>query len=938
MELNEHDTRPVEALTRRELDILRHVAAGKSNAEITKLETLSADTVKWYVKQLYAKLGVKERAEIGERARELGLIHAVTDEVDSRRRSNLPQQLTSFIGRQKEIAELRALLRRKDARLVTLTGTGGTGKTRLALQAATPLVDSYPDGIWLVELGVLADPGLVAPNLLSVLGQTALPGKPPLQQVCDYLREKQLLLILDNCEHLVEACANAAQAVLQAAPGLKVLATSREILGVSGEVAYRVPPLALPSEGDTTADKLSNYDAVRLFVERAQLVNPNFLIVDENAAAVVQIVRRLDGIPLAIELAAARLRVLDVRQIAERIHDAFRLLTGGSRTALPRHQTLTALIDWSFNLLCEEEKRGLRYLSVFAGSWTLEAAETVCLEVCAPDSDVLALLEALVDKSLIIPEPAAEGEIHYRMLETVRQYAHTRLMETNEAETARNRHLAYYLALGERLEPMLRGRTQITTLDRLGRELENLRLALEWALRVDVMAELRLASALFWFWHIRYHWEEEIGWLERGLEAETNGRDGHLPQENRALIRAKALAVLGFEIYCRDNQATRAGLPFIEEAVTIYAKDPQGDPRGLAWALTAQARCLMEEHRHAEARRSAETARDLYRRLGDAHGIVENLITLVEAEGQLVTQRHLLQEALALDRDLDDQDGMATTLCVMGHVEYADAEFERSSQAHAAARECYRRVGNTISVARTWFLQAVPALMGGDWDQAEKCLREALTFYRENANEPWIANCLAWQCRCALVKGDLDGATELNAVYRCLAQKSENPFLTAEVNFLQLRLDRQTHAFDEIQRLAVECACQSDPFIFLKAQVEAERAYLAFDEHDLDTARRLLQDCVRDLVEREAIDLTGWLVDCLALLAAQTGQIERAAVLFSTRQAFGCRNVLTPPERAAREQLIAGIKTALGAESYQQLRKEGQNMDAGRMPALLLRV
>jgi len=384
-------------------------------------------------------------------------------------------------------------------RLLSLTGAGGAGKTRLALQAAADLIDEFPDGVWFVELAPLTDPGLIPQTVASVLGLREEAGRPVMAMLSDYLRAKTTLLVLDNCEHLIADCAKFADTILHAAPKVKILATSREALGIAGEVVCRVPSLSLPPKdlpGLQDLASLSQYEAVRLFIDRALAVQPDFSVTNTNAPAVAQICHRLDGIPLAIELAAARVKAVSVEQIAARLDDRFRLLTGGSRTALPRQQTLRATIDWSHSLLTEAERVLLRRLSVFAGGWTLDAAQAVCScdPVCA--DDVLDLLAHLVDKSLVLFD-LGDGQARYRMLETIRQYARDKLLESAEAATVRERHLSYYLKLAQYAEPKLHGPEQFEWLGRLDNEHDNLRAALECSLAGGQADQgLELASAL----------------------------------------------------------------------------------------------------------------------------------------------------------------------------------------------------------------------------------------------------------------------------------------------------------------------------------------------------------------------------------------------------------------------------------------------------------
>jgi predicted ATPase/class 3 adenylate cyclase len=418
--------------------------------------------------------------------------------------TNLPTSLTSFIGRESEIAEVKQELDKH--RFVTLTGSGGTGKTRLSLQVATELIEKFDYGVWLVELAPLSDPELIPQTILSVIGVREQLGKTSLEVLKGYLHEKRLLIVLDNCEHLISASAQVVNTLLRAAPEIKVLASSREALGVRGEVSYPVPSLRLPDIKHLPGiEELSQYEAVRLFIDRATLVSPHFDVTKENAPFIAQICYRLDGIPLAIELAAARVKILSVEQVAKRLDDRFRLLTGGARTALPRQQTLRALIDWSYDLLSDTERLLLCRLSVFAGSWSLEAAEEICSGDSIDSIDVMDLLSQLVNKSLaVVVAQSQSGEMRYRMLETIRQYAREKHLEAGGSETIRNKHLAYFVRLAEQAEPELYQSNQAFWLNKLEDELDNFRIALDWALATDVESGLRITSVPWRFWQLRY--------------------------------------------------------------------------------------------------------------------------------------------------------------------------------------------------------------------------------------------------------------------------------------------------------------------------------------------------------------------------------------------------------------------------------------------------
>lgn len=447
---------------------------------------------------------------------------------------NLPIQLTSFVGREEEVAEVSKLL--SGSRMVTLAGVGGAGKTRLAVQTAAELLTQYDDGVWLVELAPLADPSKVTATVMDVLGIEEQPAEEPLDTTVRWLAQKQLLLILDNCEHIVDPAARFAARVLSACNGISILATSREMLGVPGEYPFQVKSLATPASVDEAVRKaLIRYPAIRLFAERGELARPGWRITTDNAPAVVQICQRLDGMPLAIELAAARLRMMRSEQIAARLDDRFRLLTGGSRTVLPRQQTLEAAIDWSFDLLSDEEKTLFRRLAVFMGGFTLEAAESVCGVEPLDGFMVLDTLAHLVDKSLVQAEEREDG-IRHRMLETLRQYSLKKLAESDEVDGMRHRHAQYFVDLAEEAEPSLRGAEEAYWFRRLDDELDNLRQAMSWALEApQPQLAQALAGALYRYFMYRFRSVEGRDWAQRTLTV----------SEEATVHRAKALLAAG---------------------------------------------------------------------------------------------------------------------------------------------------------------------------------------------------------------------------------------------------------------------------------------------------------------------------------------------------------------------------------------------------------
>ncbi len=492
-------------------------------------------------------------------------------------RHNLPAQMTSFIGREHEIAEVKNHL--TTHRLVTLTGSGGTGKTRLSLQVAADLLDSFPDGVWFVELASISDPELIPSTILSMLGGKEQSDKSALKTLEEFIQSKKILIVLDNCEHLIASAAHTANAILNAAPNLKVLASSREALGVQGELVWHVPSLSLPNLKNLPEfSQLTQYEAVRLFIDRTLLVNPNFTVDKNNAPHIAQICYHLDGIPLALELAAARVKLLSVDQISSRLDDRFRLLTGGSRTALERHQTLRAAIDWSYNLLPPLEQTLFCRLSIFVDGWMLEAAEYVCSEEDSDKSsfgdnirseDILNLMEQLINKSLVITEEL-QSETRYHMLETMRQYANEKL---GESDILHKQHAAYFLNLTETIEPYLEKPEPASWLDKLEREHNNLHAALRWAReKGQVEVGLRLASALCLFWFMRGYLSEGRAQIGEFLSQSTV----------KTTTRAKALDRAGM-LARYQGDLTRA-YELIAESLSLHRK--LGDRHGIADSLS----------------------------------------------------------------------------------------------------------------------------------------------------------------------------------------------------------------------------------------------------------------------------------------------------------------------------------------------------------------
>lgn len=533
------------------------------------------------------------------------------------RRGNVPLPLTSLVGRQEALADLQRLMSDPAGwpRLITLIGPGGNGKTRLAQETGHALADRFGEGVWWVDLAPLTDAAQVAPAVARVVGVTESANETAEEAVVNHLQGRQLLLILDNCEHLVAAAAALAVHLLSRCVGLRMLATSREPLRVPGEQVYLVAPLPTPPTGrDLSLDTLGRNPAVALFVSRAGEHQPGFRLTPENAQTIARICRRLDGIPLAIELAAAQVTALTAGQIAERLDDRFRLLRSAARTARPRQQTLQALMDWSYDLLTADEQTLFRRLAVFAGGWTLDAAQAVYCAASAQRADApraeetLDLLGRLVAKSLILVEETPEGA-RYSFLETILAYARQRLADPAEAAAAADAHLAYFLALAERAEPDLRGPAVLERLARLERELDNLRNALAWASAPGAdaprrLAGLRLAAALELFWYTRGNGREGRRWIDAMLSKAAD-------DASRAVL-ARAQAVAGTMAWLLGDYATAAA--HHEAALAGYRS--VGDVRGAAWALGNLAVCASEQGNHEQGTALYVEAAELARAAG----------------------------------------------------------------------------------------------------------------------------------------------------------------------------------------------------------------------------------------------------------------------------------------------------------------------------------
>ncbi len=624
-------------------------------------------------------------------------------------RHNLPAPRTSFVGRERELEQIEREL--GTTRLLTLTGAGGCGKTRLALQAARDLVGSYADGVWFVELAPLSQEELVPKAVAEALDVPERPGGVLIDALADFLRDREMLLLMDNCEHLVEAAARLVDSLLEACPRLRVLATSREALGVEGELRWLVSPLSVPGSADAPhPEELVAYESVRLFAQRARGRDPSFALGSRNAGPVAGICRTLEGVPLAIELAAARVGTLSLEHISLRLEGSLELLTGGARTAAGRQRTLRGALDWSHELLSEEERRVFGRLSAFAGGWTLESSEYVASGDGLQRGEVLDLLSALVEKSLVVAAPSEEEGLRYRLLEPVRQYASEKLEESDEARATRYRHASFFLALVEEADPALEGPEQPGWLDRLDEEHDNVRSTLSWLLEREEGAEmaLRMCATLGEYWYLRGH----LGEGRRSLEAALAKPGRPSAARARVLQKVSWLAILQGDLD-RAEGASEEGLGL--EGVDLF-RTGGGD----------------------------SIAADLKRVLAIA----------VSSRGEFERAIELLDESLVLSREAGSVRGTAVSLFCIGGVYRDWDDVERALPFFEEALATFRKIEDPSMIASVLTHLGDALLLRGDIDRARAVSEEAETMLREQNHTFYLIYALTNRGWVALIQND----------------------------------------------------------------------------------------------------------------------------------------------------------------------------------------
>jgi predicted ATPase/class 3 adenylate cyclase len=787
--------------------------------------------------------------------------------------TNLPDEPTPFIGREREIAAIGELLRRPTVRLVTLTGAGGSGKTRLALQVGARLLDEFGAGVFFVSLASIGDPALVPSAMATTLGVKEAGAQPLLELLAAHLHEKQLLLVLDNFEHLLDA-AGVVGTLLERCPRLKMLVTSRAVLHLFREHAFEVLPLAVPDPKQLPdLAQLSQYEAVALFIERAQAAKADFSISNENAPTVAEICYRLDGLPLAIELAAARIRMFPPQALLRRLGRRLRLLTGGARDREARQQTLRRTIDWSYDLLEESQRTVFGRLSVFAGGCTLEAAEAVCDGDRDLGIEILDGIASLIEQSLLREE--GEDEPRFLMLETIREYGLEQLQESGEEERVRSRHAAYYLALAESAEPELIGPDQVIWLSRLERDHDNLRASLSWTLhRGDAVRALRLAGALWRYWSVRGYVHEGHRWLQEVLGLASSDVDPVSSVQVKALVGAAMLAM---------DQATydQAG-PLCARAVAMGREG--GKPEDLILALNAQGLLLRQRGRHQDAAACYEEALALAQGIGDRAGEATAFSGLAlmrhRFRGDPAREIALFERSLAIYHELGDLRSIAATLNNFAWSAMTAGDYDRAQNLREEALALFQALGDAGQVAETLWGLGNGAQRQGDFQRAEAFLEESLALRRERGDERSAAVTQARLGHIALNLGDVERARTLATEALAAIRHHDDPWGLAMVLTVSGHVEL--------------------------VMGDAERAQLDFGE-----SARLFQAL--------GILLTlSWCLEGLAGVALTRGEYKLAARLVGARDALLARleSPVPPAYPDGYARMLDTVRGGLGEEAF----------------------
>ena len=718
-----------------------------------------------------------EGLKAGKENLEAGSTVPLKEKHEGSLKTNLPVPLTSFIGREREIEELKRLL--STTRLLTLMGAGGIGKTRLALHVARDLTRAYQDGVWWVELAPVKNGRFVPEAVAQVLGVKESTARSLTDSLAHFLRDKEALLVLDNCEHVIEASTRLAAELLSQCDHLQVLTTSREALGVTGETTFRVPVLTFPLLGHLPQlQNLNDFESIQLLVERATAIHPELGLTQENSFALTQICHRLDGIPLAIELAAASSKIFSLPEIAARLDDRFNLLTHGSRTALPRHQTLRALVEWSYDLLSESERILWRRLSVFIGGWTLEGAEAICSDDILQKPKVPELLSHLVDKSLVIVNQQ-NASTRFQMLETIRQYGQELAQASGEMSAIRRNHLAYFLAIAETAGRKLLTSEQKKWFARLDADYDNLRAAFEWAIETDITSALRLSVALGQYWEVRGNISEGRAALEHALQPAVS-----MPKD----IRAEGLRWLAkFAARQGDYSQTKAPL---EESLEISRE--LGDKEGILRSLHDSGMVFSLQGDYTAAKNSYETALVLAKEIDDKRetaALTTSLGNVANYMGDYETARRYQEESVSIFRDIGDKFGLFIALNNLGIALEGQGDVSGARHCYEASIRTAYELGEKNLVAYALNGLAHVLYLQDELTEANRRYRESLRIAQEIGEKRCIAYCIEGFAKIAFRVGNPSQAAQLLGAAASLRQAIGAPLNPAE----QVELDQDVN-------------------------------------------------------------------------------------------------------------------------------------------------
>jgi non-specific serine/threonine protein kinase len=805
--------------------------------------------------------------------------------LSTKQKNNLPLDLTRFIGREREIAEVKGLL--TEHRLVTLTGVGGTGKTRLSLQVAREMLDDFSDGVWVVELSTIFEKDQVIRAVSAVLDVREKTNQPLMDSIIDFLKPREMLIIMDNCEHLITACAGFAGMLLSACPDIRIMVTSREALGIQGEISFHVPSMKLPDlETLPEADAAWEVESMQLFMDRAASVKPDFSPTGQDTQAVARICSRLDGIPLAIELAAARVRALPVEEIANRLSDRFRLLTGGIRTAMPRQQTLQALIDWSFDLLTDQEKLLLQRMSVFSGGSTLEAVEKVCAGSGINEADILDLVTRLVDKSLVAFENM-NGSARYDMLETIRQYAREKLIQSGEIEFLRRRHLEYYTSFTGKIAPELWRGKQVFWMDRLEQEHDNLRVALEWSLCGECGPDLLIpgmciAGAVSLFWLVRGHWSEAWTWMRRLLE-NPDATDLHDPEKTRLLYAA------GFIVKSLGDILKS------KELFELAAQEAraQQDQSGHAYALLGLGEVAINEHALQDAEKFIEQSMVIFRSLDDPVGMLLAFADkgTIAADSQGYDKaREYFNENLKICRELGHQLGVAGTLLALGHIETHIGDKDKGRRLVEESLAIYRVSKDKSGIAGALSAIGLSELYAENMESSREHYEQALRISRELRSGPSIGTAL-------IALGEI--------------ARSQSDYSAAR-NYYEEAL----HLNEHLGQMGIVNI------------VAHNLGYVARQQGDLKKALEFFRKSLDMSIERDQHRFIFFCLAGIASVLVDSGEHQNAAMLFSFAEKFGRENHyrLDPVDKWEVDQSIKKLEQELDQKDLEDCRASGEEL------------